>query len=509
MRLSFRAALLGCALIANLPAQAQTQATPPAAPPPGMAPLPIGPGARPLSLEEAEVALVERNLAVIAARRGVDVARAQRLVASSRPAPTVSVGNTFAQFGETRNGALRGARYLSPAKNISVGLTVLVERGNKRTLRTRFAERQVEGAEAQVLDALRTQLFQLRQAFLGALLARANLEVALGNRTSLDRTEQLLRRQLRDGAIPEGDLLRFQASRLQFEGDVTTNAQAYAAGVAAVAALLSADPAAFQQGAGTLSSLGINPAVRGPLAPPPGQQGRTGTPAGPASAPTAVRTILSPVAFDVRGRFDAIPDLGIGREELARGVASRPDVVAAERQAAAAGANRQLAEAGRSRDVTVDAGWSRSALSQDLPDSRDRLSALNSFGVQLSVPIFTSRIVEGNVAAATAQQGQADAVARATVLQARAEFAAAWAAVEQSRALLNLYAGGALGRAEEAYRSTEQAYVAGGRTLLDVLDALRVLNVTRVQANQARYAYLLALSQLEQASGVSGVAPRL
>ena len=129
MRLTFRAALLGCALLAGLPAQAQTQPTPPAAPPQGMAPLPIGPGARPLSLEEAEAALVERNLAVIAARRGVDAARAQRLVASSRPAPTVSVGNSFAQVGETRNGALRGSCYLSPAKKISVWLTVLVVRG--------------------------------------------------------------------------------------------------------------------------------------------------------------------------------------------------------------------------------------------------------------------------------------------------------------------------------------------------------------------------------------------
>ena len=503
MRLTLRAALLGVAMLGGVPA---ALAQPPGAQPLGGMPLPVGAAARPLTLAEAEAALVERNLAVIAARRGVDAARAQRLVASSLPPAQVSVGSSVGQFNETASGAIRGARFLSPSNNINVGLTVLVERGSKRTLRTRFAERQIETAEAQVLDALRTALFQLRQAFLGALLARANLEVALGNRASLDRTEQLLRRQLRDGAIPEGDLLRFQASRLQFEIDVTSNAQAYAAGVAAVAALLAADPAAFQPGAGQLPALGINPAVGGALAPP---RARTGTPAGAASAPTSVQTILSPVAFDVRGRFDAIPDLGVSRDELARGVASRADVVAAERQAAAAGANRLLVEAGRSRDVTVDSSWGRSRLSQDLPNSRDQLNAVNSFGLQLSVPIFTSRIVEGNIAAAAAQQSQADAAARAALLQARAEFAGAWAAVEQARSLLNLYAGGALRRAEEAYRSTEQAYVAGGRTLLDVLDGLRVLNATRIQANQARYAYLLALAQLEQASGVSGVAPRL
>ncbi|MBK1659048.1 TolC family protein [Paracraurococcus ruber] len=499
------AAALALAVLAG-PAGAQTS-IPAAA---GSLPLPVGQAARPLTLAEAESLLVERNLVVIAARRGVDAARANRLVAASLPPPQVVVGNSFAQFNETAQGALKGARFLSPGNNIQTGLQVLVERGNKRTLRTRVAEDQIGAAEAQVLDAVRTSLFALRQAFLGALLARANLEVALGNRQSLDRTEALLRRQLRDGAIPEGDLLRFQASRLQFESDVTTNAQAYAAGVAAVAALLSADPAAFQAGAGTIPALGINPSQPGRLGPPePGPRGRAEAPPGPASAPTSVRTILSPVAFDVRGRFDAVPDLGIGRDELASAIGSRADVVAAQRQLAAANSNRLLAEAGQSRDVTVSGSWGRSRLSQDLPNSRDQLDAVNSFGIQFSVPIFTQQIVRGNIGVASAQAGQAEAQARAALLQARADFAAGWATYEQARALLNLYTGGALNRAEEAYRSTEQAYLAGGRSLIDVLDALRVLNATRVQANQARYAYLLSLAQLEQATGVSGIAPRL
>jgi outer membrane protein, heavy metal efflux system len=493
-------------------AETKPQSGPPSGPEPaaGSLPLPVGHGAQPLTLEQAERMLIDRNLAVIAARRGVDAARANRLVASSLPPPQVQVGNTFGQFNETAAGAIKGARFFSPSNNIIVGLQVLVERGSKRSLRTRLSEDQIGTAEAQVLDTLRTQLFTLRQAFLGALLARANLEVALGNRLSLDRTETLLRRQLRDGAIPEGDLLRFQASRLQFEPDVTNNAQAYAAGIASVAALLAADPAAFQPGAGQIQALGIRPSVPSSLAPtPPGPRGPAGTPPGPASAPTTVQTILSPVAFDLRGRFDLVPSLGIGRDELAQAIENRADVVAAQRQVAAANSNRLLAEASRSRDVTVYGGWSRSRLSQDLPNSRDQLNANDSFAIQLSVPIFTRQITEGNVGIAAAQAGQAEAQARAALLQARADFATAWAGYEQARALLNLYTGGALNRAEEAYRSTEQAYLAGGRTLLDVLDALRVLNATRIQANQARYAYLLALAQLEQASGVSGVAPRL
>ncbi len=457
-----------------------------------------------MTLAEAERLLVDRNLAVIAARRGVDAARAQRLVSSSLPPPQVSVGNTFAQFNEAGRappgtaggpggapgpapGSIRGARFLGPDNNVNVGLQVLVELGGKRTLRTRLAEENIGVAEAQVLDALRGQIFLLRQNFYAALAARANLEVALANRGGLDRTEALLRRQLSDGAIPEGDLLRFQASRVVFEADITTNAQAYAAAIAQIAVTLAADAADF----------------RAPLPRPAPVRGRAAAP------PDTLRAALSDIAFDVRGNFTAIPDLGIGRDELATAVQNRADVVAALRQATAAGANVSLAEAARWRDVTVNAGGARNRLQQNLPNDSVPLRANNQFTLQLSVPIFTRRIVEGNVGVAAGQAGQAEANARATLLQARADFATAWSQYEQARTLLRLYAGGALSRADQAYRSVEQAYGAGGSSLLEVLDALRTLNATRVAANTARANYLTALAQLEYATGVGGISPRL
>src|SRR3712207_9457202 len=84
----------------------------------------------------------------------------------------------------------------------------------------------------------------------------------------------MIRRPPRSTLFPYTTLFR----SLQFEPDVTTNAQAYAAAVAAVAALLSADPAAFQPGAGTIPALGITPSQPGALAPPPpGPRGRAGT----------------------------------------------------------------------------------------------------------------------------------------------------------------------------------------------------------------------------------------
>ncbi|RVT91603.1 TolC family protein [Rhodovarius crocodyli] len=471
------AVLLGCTALQAPAALAQNR------------PAAAAPGPQVLTIEAAERMLVERNLTVIAARRGVDAAQAQRLVASSLPPPQVTVGNTFANFQERQRGGLTGARFFGPTNNVNVGISMLVELGGKRELRTRLAQENIGVAEAQVLDALRTQLFALRQNFIAAMGARANLEVALANRSSLDNTENLLRRRLRDGAIPEGDLLRFQASRVVFEADVTTNAQAYAAAIANVAVALAADAADGRRLADV------------PQAPPRGRgQG----------VPTAsIARVVPALPFDVQGAFNTVPDLGVTREQLAEAVQDRADVVAAARTAAAAGANRNLAEAGRWRDVSVNVGANRTRLSQDQPNAQVPITANNEFTVSLGIPIFTRRITEGNIGVATGQAAQAEAQARGALLQARADFATAWATYEQSRSLLRLYTGGALSRAEQAYRSAEQAYLAGGSSLLDVMDALRTLNTTRVATNQARQAYLTALAGLEQATGVSGISPTL
>jgi len=433
-----------------------------------------------LTMADAEGLLLERNLAVVASRRGVDIARAQRLVADTSPPGSLGYSQTAGQVNEGgRFRSYNGERFISPLNNASVNLTFTVERGGKRELRTRLAEEQISVAEAQVLDALRGQLFALRTAFVQGLQARANLQVALANRNSLNGTEGLLARQVRDGAIPESDLLRFQASRLPFEQDLANAAQSYAAAVAQVAAQLGQDAT------------------------------RTGEAASRGGGRDPVAAILTGMAYDLRGNFGVAPPLDLTRETLAQALPNRPDVLAAGRNVGAADANARLAEAARSRDITVSGSVNRTELSQDLPDTRRPLRANDTLAVGVSIPIFTSRITEGNVAVANAQRGQAVAQAQGALALAQADLATAWASYVQARALLDLTTGNALRRAEEAYRSTEAAYQAGGRTLLDTLDALRTLNQTRVAANAARAAYVAALAGLEQASGVSGLVPRM
>src|SRR6266446_9826714 len=112
---------------------------------------------RQLTLEAAEQLLVQHNLAVVATRYGVDNARAQRLIASVRPNPTLTLG---AEGFDLR---APGRHLFSTSDSASnrlytVRIDQVFERGNKRERRTATAEFQVQAAEAQVLDTIRTQL---------------------------------------------------------------------------------------------------------------------------------------------------------------------------------------------------------------------------------------------------------------------------------------------------------------------------------------------------------------
>jgi outer membrane protein TolC len=60
---------------------------------------------RQLTLDRAEEILLQNNLAIIAARYGVDIAQAQRLTASVRPNPTLRLGGEQFNLNATDQGA--------------------------------------------------------------------------------------------------------------------------------------------------------------------------------------------------------------------------------------------------------------------------------------------------------------------------------------------------------------------------------------------------------------------
>src|SRR5215831_8185212 len=124
---------------------------------------------RQLSLSQAENLLLQRNYAVIAARYQVEASRAARLIASYKPNPVITVGmeqvpvyspiaGSYPRFFTTNPDA--GANPVTTLR-----LDQLWERGGKRELRTAIADTDLKASEALMLNAIRTQLFQLRSAF--------------------------------------------------------------------------------------------------------------------------------------------------------------------------------------------------------------------------------------------------------------------------------------------------------------------------------------------------------
>src|ERR687888_577733 len=122
---------------------------------------------RVLTLPQAETLLIERNLSVLAAKYQVESSRAARLIAGYKLNPTLTVGaeqipfysplaGTFPRFFKTNPDAGANPVY-------TLRIDQILERGHKREFRTAAAGEQLKASEAQMLDAIRNQMYQLRR----------------------------------------------------------------------------------------------------------------------------------------------------------------------------------------------------------------------------------------------------------------------------------------------------------------------------------------------------------
>jgi cobalt-zinc-cadmium efflux system outer membrane protein len=409
----------------------------------------------PLTLEVAEQLLVQYNLAVVAARYGVDVARAQRLMASVRPNPTLTLGaEAFDLRAPGRN--LFSNSDSAANRVYTVRIEQVFERGKKRFLRTATAELQVQAAEAQVLDTIRTQLLQLRQAFYTAVLARANGRVAQENLDLTHDTERLIKTRVSAGDAPEWDLIKFQVSKVQFQRDLATARLAHQQAVRDV-----------------LTSIGATFPT-------------TGSPAAAALA----------APLEVVGELRAEPlTLAISLEELRQAaLVTRPDVQAAQHTIEAAQRHLDLAYAQRHRDLDVGLAYQRNG-------------GDNTVGATVSFPLFVFHKFEGEINQALAQLQQAQVAFDQVQLQAITDVEKAYQAYQASLQVLQVYTTEALAKAEESFRIAGVSYRQGATSLLELQDAQRTLNQTRVAANQAFFDYHMSLFQLEQATGKRVVTP--
>ena len=417
---------------------------------------------RQLTLDKAAEILVQNNLAITAARYGVDVARAQRLIASLKPNPTLTLGAEQFDFtGSEVSCAF--CDLLTTNSNSAANRTYtfrydqIIERGNKRKLRTEAADLQLKAAEAQVLDATRQQLFALKQAFYNAVLARENLRVADENLYLINSTEQLIKLHVETGVVAEGELIKFQSNKVQYQRDLVSSQLAYQQAARDVLNILGAEP---KNVVGVVQTGGVN----------------------------QIPQLLADAPMDVIGDLKAEP-VAISVVELRQAaIDNRPDVIAAQRNVEAAQRSLDLAYALRHRDV--DVAW-----------EYQRLGSENTFGVVVSVPIFVHNNHQGEINQALAQLQQSKTQLAQVRLQAMTDVDKAYRAYETAQKMLQVYNSEALQKAEEAFRIAGVSYREGATSLLELRDAQRTYNQTRVAANQAHFDYRLSIYQLELATG--------
>ena len=211
-----------------------------------------------LTLAQAETILIDRSLPVAASRYQVEASRAARLIAAYKPNPVLTLGMEEIPFASPVAGSV--PRFFSSstdaASNPVYTLRVdkIVERGGKREARIGQADHQVKAAEAQMLDSIRVQLFQLRQAFTAATLARENLLFAESAEKQYEQTNALTQIKVENGDLPGVEGYRARSGLLQYQQAVLQTRTAYDLACLDVLNLLGATPADVEPPTATTAS---------------------------------------------------------------------------------------------------------------------------------------------------------------------------------------------------------------------------------------------------------------
>jgi cobalt-zinc-cadmium efflux system outer membrane protein len=171
-----------------------------------------------LTLSMAESMLLSRNHDLIASRRALDGAQADRVTAGQRPNPTLSVSTLSIDPRHIGAG--------SPwEKNVdtAVQISQTLERGNKRDLRSAAADHTVLAAGSDLDEVRRQQRLQTRQAYFDLRLAQERVAISRETVQAFHRTLDAANVRLKSGDIAAADVSRITVDALRAENDLRQN----------------------------------------------------------------------------------------------------------------------------------------------------------------------------------------------------------------------------------------------------------------------------------------------
>jgi len=388
-----------------------------------------------ISLDEAVRLALAHNHALAAARTTIQQSQALEVTANLRPNPVLM---SDAQFLPIFNPDRFTADYVDQSAQFDMGVSYLFERGKKRQHRLQAAKDQTAVTISQVADNERTLTFQTASAFVGALLAEADLELARQDLESFQNTVNISEARFKAGDISEGDYLKIKLQLLQFQTDVSQ------AELGRVQALV-----------GLRELLGYESV---------------------------------PADYDVAGTLEYVP-VKLTRDEAQSLAADhRPDLRAAVQGVAAAHSQYELAVANGKRDPTGTLLYTHTG----------GISSVSAF-FSMEMPFFNRN--QGEIARtryAVTQSEELRRVAEETVV---GDVASAYEGVAQNDRLVVIYRSGYLDESRLSRDISEYAYKRGAASLLDFLDAERSYRATQLAYRQQLASFMLAVEQLREATG--------
>jgi outer membrane protein, heavy metal efflux system len=394
-----------------------------------------------LSWQQVRGRFEAANPTLKAAQLNIDESRAAEITANLRPNPTLTVTvdqiNPFTEANSPTTGTsgYRPLQYALPFASFGY----LHERDHKRELRLASARRSTDVASDTFSDQERTLLFNLRNAFVQTLQAKAVLQNARDNIAYWDRELEVNRKRFQAGDLAQVDLDRLELQRVQFESDMEM-------------ALVNLRTAKIQI--------------------------------------LALLNDRTPVErFDISGPFDFIDRLAPLEEFQTAAVSARPDLRVAVDTVELAKTNHQLAVANGSTDPTFTVDIARNP---PIPVY---------FGVSVSIPLRIFDRNQGEKARTEVEIGRSEHALDASRAQVFNDVDSAYATLVGNLNLLRPYRDKYLKLAEETRNKVAFSYQNGGASLLDYLDAEKAYRDTRLAYLNLIGAYLSTAAQMNMAVG--------
>jgi cobalt-zinc-cadmium efflux system outer membrane protein len=396
-------------------------------------------GQAPLSWQQVKDKFEASNPTLKAAQLNVAESRAQEITAYLRPNPDITL--TVDGFQLAPNGGIW--RPLSGVLQ-TPGISYLHERRHKRELRRDSARQSTAIAQSTYLDQQRSLLFNLRNAFVQVLQAKAVQQNARENLAYWDRELGVNRTRFRAGDMAQVDLDRLELQRVQFESDLET-------------ATVNVRTAKIQ----LLELLNDRTPVD---------------------------------RFEVTGRFEFGESMLTLAEYRTSALEARPDLRAAVQNVELAKLNHRLAIANGSTDPTFSLWYSHNP-------SFSNSFANETIGGSISMPLRIFDKNQGEKARTQIDIGRNERLRDAAEAQVLSNVDSAYVTIVSTLNLLRPYRDKYLKLAEDTRNRIAFSYQHGGASLLDYLDAEKTVRDTRLAYLNLTGSYLTAAAQLNMAVG--------